>query len=150
MKDLIVFDGIDGDDRNTPSSSFRYVFNHGESGHVPCKPTDPNVIVTLRHKNPRTTSVSISIHFIQHLHYLIEIQKRNSLFNSQKAYDDYEYQVELSKADSKWLVEPERGLTLKNASLDDVGDYECQGSVKGASTRKYFRIVVSGKNLTFL
>lgn len=62
------------------------------------------------------------------------------IFLKQESNPDY-WPVFLPQS---WLVEPERGLTLKNATLDDVGEYECVGTMNDLSTRKYFKIVVSG------
>lgn len=51
MENLIIIDNIDGDDSNSPSNSFRYFFTHGAVGIIPCKPTHPDVIITLNRKD---------------------------------------------------------------------------------------------------
>ena len=45
---------------------------------------------------------------------------------------------------SRWTLESSQGLMLKNVTLDNFADYECIGTLNGISTRKHFRLVVTG------
>lgn len=50
----------------------------------------------------------------------------------------------MSDENTNWLLEPFSGLTVKNVSLDDTGAYECIGTMNNVTTRKYFKLIVSG------
>lgn len=42
------------------------------------------------------------------------------------------------------MLEPFSGLTVKNVTLDDTGAYECIGTMNNVTTRKFFKLIVSG------
>ena len=63
MELVTIDDNIDKEDDSDASSSssvitpYRYTFTLGAMGHIPCRPTQPNVIVTLQ----RTTQLTFDI-----------------------------------------------------------------------------------------
>ena len=50
----------------------------------------------------------------------------------------------LSDPDSKWSLDPERGLTLKNTTIGDTGQYQCVGTMNNNTDWEYFLIYVKG------
>ena len=50
----------------------------------------------------------------------------------------------LSDPDSKWSLDPERGLTLKNTTIGDTGQYQCVGTMNNNTDWEYFQIYVKG------
>lgn len=50
----------------------------------------------------------------------------------------------LSDPDSKWNLDPERGLLLRDTTISDTGQYQCVGTMNNVSDWEYFQIYVKG------
>jgi hypothetical protein len=50
----------------------------------------------------------------------------------------------LKQPDFNWSFEPKRGVTLKNPTINDSGEYGCVGKMIDAVTYEYFSIHVLG------
>nr|CAH0113554.1 unnamed protein product [Daphnia galeata] len=91
-----------------------YSSKQGDSIQIPCRPTHPNVTFQLI-RNSQITAKG----------YMWEHSKNL-----------------LSDPDSKWSLDPERGLTLKNTTIGDTGQYQCVGTMNNNTDWEYFQIYV--------
>ncbi|XP_046456457.1 vascular endothelial growth factor receptor 1-like isoform X2 [Daphnia pulex] len=96
-----------------------YSSKQGDSIQIPCRPTHPNV----------------TFHLI-----------RNSQITA-KGYIWERSENLLSDPDSKWNLDPERGLSLKDTTISDTGQYQCVGTMNNVSDWEYFQIYVKGIEL---
>lgn len=96
----------------------QYLVQQGESLHIPCKPTHPNLNISLTRSSEITSKEFISTK-----------SERHDL---------------LSEPDSNWLLKYDRGLTMKHAKVSDSGDYQCIGTMNNITDEKSFYIYVKG------
>jgi hypothetical protein len=96
-----------------------YLAQQGASLHIPCKPTHPNLNVSVTRSSEITAS---------------------GLFSTE--LDELDL---LSEANSNWLLKYDRGLTLKNAQVSDTGKYQCIGTMNNITDKKNFDVYVKGK-----
>ncbi|XP_059351940.1 vascular endothelial growth factor receptor 1-like [Daphnia carinata] len=101
-----------------------YLAQQGVSLHVPCKPTHPNLNISVIRTSQFTANGIISI----------DLKKE-----SEKYQEDL-----LVEWNSNWLLRPERGLTLTNPKVGDAGKYGCIGTMNNITDEKYFDIYVKG------
>lgn len=105
-----------------------YLAQQGVSLHVPCKPTHPNLNISVIRTSQLTANGIVST----------DLKKESG-----------KYQEDLlSELDSNWLLKAERGLTLTNPKVGDAGKYGCIGTMNNITDEKYFDIYVKGKFIT--
>ncbi|XP_046457985.1 vascular endothelial growth factor receptor 1-like [Daphnia pulex] len=100
----------------------RFVIEKGEDATVPCKPTHPNVVMSLK----RTTQLVVG------------------------SLPPEELQRELLSGPPSWSRQPTKGLTLRQVTLDDFGSYVCSGKMSNTTdkaTNERFKMIVSGLDL---
>jgi hypothetical protein len=95
-----------------------YLVQQGESLEIPCKPTHPNLNVSVTRTGEITAKGIISTQ-----------SDRHDL---------------LSESDSNWLLKYDSGLTLRQAKVIDTGDYTCIGTMNNITDEKRFSIYVKG------
>uniref|UniRef100_A0A0P6GTW8 receptor protein-tyrosine kinase n=1 Tax=Daphnia magna TaxID=35525 RepID=A0A0P6GTW8_9CRUS len=101
-----------------------YLAQQGVSLHVPCKPTHPNLNISVIRTSQLTANGIVST----------DLKKESG-----------KYQEDLlSELDSNWLLKAERGLTLTNPKVGDAGKYGCIGTMNNITDEKYFDIYVKG------
>ncbi|XP_046456952.1 uncharacterized protein LOC124204012 isoform X3 [Daphnia pulex] len=95
----------------------KFEHRQGESLLIPCKPTHPNVTVSLSREKLST--------------------------NGEWDWDNITDL--LSQPDSNWAFEPKLGMTLTNPKINDSGEYGCVGKMDNAVIYEYFSIYVLGR-----
>ena len=93
-----------------------YLAQQGSSLHIPCKPTHPNLSVSVI-RNSEITAKGI---VLTDKHDLI------------------------AEPDSNWQLKYDRGLTLKHTKVSDTGNYQCIGTMNNITDKKSFDVYVNG------
>ncbi|KAI9558888.1 hypothetical protein GHT06_015678 [Daphnia sinensis] len=96
-----------------------YACKQGDSIHIPCRPTHPNV----------------TFHLIRNSHI------------TAKGYKWEHSDDLLFELNTKWTMQPHQGLILKNATIGDSGQYQCFGTMNNITDWEYFQIYVKGIEL---
>ncbi|XP_057368363.2 vascular endothelial growth factor receptor 1-like [Daphnia carinata] len=97
-----------------------YSSKQGDTLHIPCKPTHPNV--------------KVSLNLVRQ-------------WASKEWADDISKDL-LSVPDSNWSFNSDIGLILRNTKISDSGYYQCVGTMNDVSNYENFRIIVKGMELT--
>ncbi|KAK4010925.1 hypothetical protein OUZ56_020047 [Daphnia magna] len=96
-----------------------YACKQGDSIPIPCRPTHPNV----------------TFHLIRNSHITAKGYKWEHSDNL------------LFELNTKWSMQPQWGLMLKNATIGDSGQYQCFGTMNNITDWEYFQIYVKGIEL---
>ncbi|KAI9559362.1 hypothetical protein GHT06_016151 [Daphnia sinensis] len=97
----------------------KFTFTNGKRAEIPCKPTHPDVRVSLKRWNSFTV----------------------------EPLSKEETQVDLLSGPN-WTLDVQSGLTLDKATLNDYGRYECVGKMGNLTSKVFFNIVMNGIELT--
>ncbi|XP_057369372.1 vascular endothelial growth factor receptor 1-like isoform X2 [Daphnia carinata] len=97
----------------------KFTLTNGKRAEIPCKPTHPDVRVSLKRWNSFTV----------------------------EPLSKEETQIDLLSGPN-WTLDVQSGLTLDKATLNDYGRYECVGKLGNSTSKVFFNIVMNGIELT--
>uniref|UniRef100_A0A0P5KX94 receptor protein-tyrosine kinase n=1 Tax=Daphnia magna TaxID=35525 RepID=A0A0P5KX94_9CRUS len=97
----------------------KFTLTNGKRADIPCKPTHPDVRVSLKRWNSFTV----------------------------EPLSKEETQIDLLSGPN-WILDVQSGLTLNQATLNDYGRYECVGKLGNSTSKVFFNIVMNGIELT--
>ncbi|XP_046456190.1 vascular endothelial growth factor receptor 2-like [Daphnia pulex] len=94
----------------------KFTVKHGRRAEIPCKPTHPDVRVTLKRNN------------------LLAVE----ILSKEEVQKDL-----LTVPNTKWEFDKHTGLTLNKAKLSDYGRYDCHGTLGKTTSKISFTVVVT-------
>lgn len=118
----------------------KFIAKHGQRSEIPCKPTHPDVTVTLKRNN------LIAVEPLSKVRCNEYILVAHCQLIPILCLQDVLKQDLLSLPNPKWKFDKQTGLTLDSATLSDYGSYDCHGKLRNTTSKIPFNIVVKGFN----